>query len=98
MRCHVAQRDTVSLEFPPRFLVSQRKLARSLLESPLQGSLNHGSANFIIGTLSISAFAFAFSAAVFTAVKLVMGVRVSEETEIKGLDVEEHGAPADAQG
>ena len=79
-------------------MVSQRKLARPLLESPLQGSLNHGSANFIIGTLSISAFAFAFSAVMFTAIKLVMGVRVSEETEAKGLDAEAHGAPADAQG
>ena len=51
----------------------------------------------LLGTLAISAFAFAFSATVFTALKVVMGVRVSEETEIKGLDVEEHGAPAYSQ-
>ena len=51
----------------------------------------------LIGTLSISAFAFAFSATVFTAIKFVMGVRVSEETEVKGLDLEEHGAPAYTQ-
>ena len=48
----------------------------------------------LIGTLSISAFAFGFSAIVFTVIKTVMGVRVSEEIEAKGLDVTEHGAPA----
>jgi Amt family ammonium transporter len=51
----------------------------------------------LLGTLAISAFAFAFSASVFAAIKVVMGVRVSEETEVKGLDVEEHGAPAYSQ-
>ena len=51
----------------------------------------------LIGTLSISAFAFGFSAIVFTVIKTVMGVRVSEEIEAKGLDVTEHGAPAYAQ-
>ena len=51
----------------------------------------------LIGTLSISAFAFGFSAVVFTAIKAIMGVRVSEEIEAKGLDVTEHGAPAYCQ-
>ena len=51
----------------------------------------------LIGTLSISAFAFGFSAIVFTAIKAIMGVRVSEEIEAKGLDVTEHGAPAYCQ-
>ncbi|MCB1061871.1 MAG: ammonium transporter, partial [Verrucomicrobiae bacterium] len=48
----------------------------------------------IIGTFSIGAFAFVFSFAVFFVLKLIMGVRVSEEEESEGLDVAEHGAPA----
>ena len=59
-----------------------------------------GSANFMtqfVGSLIVSGAAFAFSAIVFTILKGVMGVRVDEETEVKGLDVEEHGAPAYAQ-
>ncbi|MCB1093069.1 MAG: ammonium transporter, partial [Verrucomicrobiae bacterium] len=48
----------------------------------------------LIGTLSIGAFAFLFSFAVFFILKLIMGVRVSEEEEAEGLDVAEHGAPA----
>lgn len=48
----------------------------------------------ILGTLSISAFAFASSFAVFFLIKVIMGVRVSEEEEAEGLDVAEHGSPA----
>jgi len=48
----------------------------------------------IIGIGAVCAFAFAFSFIVFFLIKLVMGVRVSEELEMKGLDIEEHGAPA----
>ena len=48
----------------------------------------------VIGTLSISAFAFAFSFIVFFILKMVMGVRVSVEDEIAGLDLTEHGTPA----
>ncbi len=48
----------------------------------------------LIGTLSIGAFAFVFSFAVFSLIKLVMGVRVDEAEESEGLDVAEHGAPA----
>ena len=48
----------------------------------------------LIGTLTISAFAFVFSLAVFSLLKVTIGVRVSEETEVAGLDVEEHGVPA----
>lgn len=47
-----------------------------------------------IGTTSICLFTFIFSLVVFGAIKAVMGVRVSEEEEAEGLDIQEHGAPA----
>lgn len=56
-----------------------------------------GGANFVsqlIGVVAVYAFAFIFSFAVFYVIKLVMGVRVSEEEEAEGLDIAEHGAPA----
>lgn len=52
-----------------------------------------GGANFLtqlIGTLSVVAFTFAFSFVVGYAIKATMGLRVSEEEEIKGLDIGEH--------
>jgi Amt family ammonium transporter len=54
----------------------------------------------IIGTLSISVFAFVVSFITFTVVKAVMGLRVSEEEEVEGLDIGEHGQEAypDFQG
>jgi Amt family ammonium transporter len=48
----------------------------------------------LIGTLSISAFAFITSFTVFFLIKLIMGVRVDEAEEAEGLDVAEHGSPA----
>jgi len=57
-------------------------------------SSDHSFGTQLIGTLTISAWAFAFSFIVFYAIKLVMGVRVSAEEEHEGLDVAEHGAPA----
>lgn len=49
----------------------------------------------IAGTAAISAFAFVFSFILFTILKLAMGgIRVSEEEEIGGLDIGEHGAEA----
>lgn len=48
----------------------------------------------LIGTLSISAFAFITSFALFMLLKVVMGVRVDAQEEEEGLDVAEHGAPA----
>jgi Amt family ammonium transporter len=42
----------------------------------------------------VAAVAFGFSFAVFAILKGIMGVRVDEETEAAGLDVEEHGSPA----
>ncbi len=52
-----------------------------------------GGANFLtqlIGTLSVVAFTFVFSIAVGYAIKVTMGLRVSEEEEMKGLDIGEH--------
>ncbi|MBO93544.1 MAG: ammonium transporter [Opitutales bacterium] len=46
------------------------------------------------GTLIISAWAFVFSYVAFSAIKAVMGVRVSEEEEEQGLDLAEHGQEA----
>jgi Amt family ammonium transporter len=48
----------------------------------------------LLGTLSISAFAFVFSFVTFTLVKKVFGLRVSEEEEFGGLDIGEHGQEA----
>ena len=48
----------------------------------------------IIGTLSASAFAFVASFITFTIVKAVMGLRVSREEEVEGLDIGEHGQEA----
>ena len=48
----------------------------------------------LIGTLSISAFAFVVSLVLFTAVKATMGIRVSLEEETEGLDIGEHGMEA----
>lgn len=52
-----------------------------------------GGASFLtqlIGTLSVVAFTFVFSIAVGYAIKATLGLRVSEEEEMKGLDIGEH--------
>ncbi|MEC8420300.1 MAG: ammonium transporter [Verrucomicrobiota bacterium] len=46
------------------------------------------------GALIVSVFAFAFAYIVFSILKVVMGVRVSEEEEDRGLDIAEHGQEA----
>jgi len=48
----------------------------------------------LVGTLSVSLFAFVTSFIVFSAIKMIMGVRVSEEEEFEGLDIGEHGQEA----
>ena len=48
----------------------------------------------IMGTVACAAFAMACMAVVFAAVKAIMGLRVSAEEEIRGLDIEEHGMEA----
>jgi Amt family ammonium transporter len=47
-----------------------------------------------MGVLAVAAGAFIFSAVVFGLLKLAIGVRVSEEEEVRGLDVAEHGQEA----
>lgn len=48
----------------------------------------------LVGVAAVGIAAFVFSFVVFLAIKMVIGVRVSEEEEHEGLDVAEHGAPA----
>ncbi len=48
----------------------------------------------IIGTAAVSVFAFVFSLVTFVIIKAIFGLRVSEEEEIGGLDVGEHGQEA----
>jgi Amt family ammonium transporter len=47
-----------------------------------------------IGTVSISAFAFVSSFIIFFIIKMVLGIRVSEEEEFGDLDIGEHGQEA----
>ena len=59
------------------------------------GLLYGGSAGLLgtqaIGVIAIGAWAFIMGLAAFMLVKATCGVRVSEDTEIKGLDLVEHG-------
>lgn len=48
----------------------------------------------LYGTLSIGVFTFGFAFAVLYVLKVSIGIRVSEEDEIKGLDVAEHDMKA----
>lgn len=48
----------------------------------------------LIGVVSVCAFAFAFSFVITLIGKFTFGIRVSEQEEFEGLDVEEHGSPA----
>jgi Amt family ammonium transporter len=48
----------------------------------------------LLGTMSYSLFAFVFAFVVFYIIKQIMGVRVSEEEEERGLDISEHGQEA----
>ncbi len=56
-----------------------------------------GGANFgvqLLGTLSMCAFSFIFALILFLIVKAIFGLRVSEEEEVGGLDLGEHGQEA----
>jgi Amt family ammonium transporter len=46
-----------------------------------------------IGVLAIAAFVAIASGLLFLAIKATVGLRVTEEEELEGLDVHEHGAP-----
>lgn len=48
----------------------------------------------IKGIVSIGLFSFIFAGALFFILKMIMGIRVSVEEEIEGLDYGEHGAQA----
>jgi len=48
----------------------------------------------IIGTVSICGFTFVASLIVFGIIKAIIGVRVSEDEEVEGLDIGEHGQEA----
>lgn len=50
--------------------------------------------NQIIGTLCIGAFTIIFSAIAWSVLKATLGIRVSQEEEIEGLDIGEHGMEA----
>jgi len=50
--------------------------------------------NQLIGILAVGAFIFVLSFIVWSILKAVMGIRVSENEEIEGLDVGEHGMEA----
>lgn len=52
----------------------------------------------LIGTLSIGAFSFLASFAIMGALKAIMGIRVDEMEEIKGLDIGEHDMHAYTAG
>lgn len=47
-----------------------------------------------IGAACVCAAGFGFSFIVFSIIKATLGVRVPEEMELEGLDIEEHGSPA----
>lgn len=48
----------------------------------------------IIGILAVGAFAFLGAFIIFAALKYTIGIRVSQEEEIEGLDIGEHGMSA----
>jgi len=50
--------------------------------------------NQLIGVLAVCSFTFAFSFGLMYLLKVTIGIRVSEEEEITGLDISEHGASA----
>ena len=48
----------------------------------------------LFGVVAIGVFTFAFAMLVFGVLKMTMGIRVSAEEELKGLDLSEHGQEA----
>jgi len=47
----------------------------------------------VIGAVSVMVFVLVTAFALFSVIKATIGLRVTEEEELAGLDVEEHGAP-----
>ena len=58
---------------------------------------DHSFITQLMGTAAISIWAFSFSFIVFSGIKAAIGVRVTEEDEVIGLDLTEHGQPAYTQ-
>jgi hypothetical protein len=48
----------------------------------------------LIGVVAYGVVAFASALGIFGALKVTMGIRVSEEEELEGLDLAEHGGHA----
>jgi Amt family ammonium transporter len=48
----------------------------------------------LIGIVAVGVFTFVFALVLFLIVKAIMGLRVSEEEEVEGLDIGEHGMEA----
>ncbi|MCF0215429.1 MAG: ammonium transporter [Fibrobacteraceae bacterium] len=48
----------------------------------------------LIGIFVVGAVAFSSAFAIFSLLKITMGIRVSEKSELKGLDIAEHGGEA----
>lgn len=67
-------------------------------EGPLKGFLWSGNAtqfwHQLVGVLAVGGFTVLFSTAVWLLLKVIMGIRVSPEEEIQGLDIGEHGMEA----
>lgn len=57
------------------------------------GDVEISFATQLIGVLAIAAFVAASSGGLFLILKKTMGIRVSEQEEMEGLDVHEHGSP-----
>jgi len=68
----------------------------------IEGLVTEGSADQlltqVIGIAAITAWVSITAFAMFTLIKLTVGLRVSEEEELAGLDIEEHGAPGYGEG
>jgi len=52
----------------------------------------------VIGIVAVAAWVSVTSYVLFTAIKLTIGLRVSEEEELAGLDILEHGSPGYGEG
>jgi len=59
---------------------------------------DHSFVTQLIGTLAIGAFSFVAAFGIMGALKAIMGIRVDEEEEIKGLDIGEHDMHAYTDG
>jgi Amt family ammonium transporter len=55
---------------------------------------DHSFMTQLIGVVAYGAVTLAIALALFTVIRMVMGLRVSEEEELKGLDIGEHGMEA----